>query len=540
MTSNARYAPTVEDTVIPWNATYEFPTAANKALKITPRITPLSGQGAVLPQQTIQFNFPAQGYVNGKNSTIVFDVYLKGFDSGYTGSGTAGGTNGSRCYFQNNIESIFKRVEVKYGSYVVEKNDENGYLQRQLCEHLTYSTQDTDQNLINRGIGGVVNQYVRNANAGIVVPVNQRMMTHGLLQMDTTDTASTERTRIAPAWVVINGVDYAVKRYQIPIPSGLFNNGKLLPVKYMASQLSINLTLAKAEEVIMATNKVAITGNAVLQPGTPSFYLQNVAIIPEILEFDSTYDAMFLKSLEMGGVPIQFPVWKQYTFPVLSSTLNFAIPEKSRFVKSIFCFVRKIQTSFLEDAGASIGDFQDAKLQSFQCRIGGRYFPASPVQIESIPGLGFSSGVEALTELQKALHTLNDGSLSNACSPERWNAPLLSATGIPVGYTPFATLSDGQVTLSRGTLLGGQPSLDGFVYQTVTSGGILSSLFCMAVSLETSNGRELSGLNAEEQSDINFQIKYSQAPPAGFEVVCYTLCDKVMVIKENNNVDIIE
>jgi hypothetical protein len=62
----------------------------------------------------------------------------------------------------------------------------------------------------------------------------------------------------------------------------------------------------------------------------------------------------------------------------------------------------------------------------------------------------------------------------------------------------------------------------------------------MAVSLETSNGLEISGLNAEEQSDISLQAMYSAAPPAGYLMEVYTYYDAMLVLRENNVLELIQ
>lgn len=540
MSSNLRYAPTLDDVVIPWNAQYEFPSAANKALKVSPRITPQTGQSNVLPGNTIQFNFPAQGYIDPRKTTISFDFYLKGFDT-YEFDQVPSKDQSSYCYLQNNVASVFEDVQLKYGSYVIESVQENGYLQRQLSEFTGYSTQDNDQFNVAKGISGISQQYVQDLG---FVAVNNRLESHGLHYFGAKDGSliTNKPSRIAPTYVNIGGAHYAVKRYQIDLPFGLFQQGKLIPVKYMASQLSIHLKVTTPEKIIIA-NKSSNYNEPLIDDhsGTPSFFLSNVTLHPEILEFDSTYDSYFVSSLESGGVPIQLPTFKSYTFPCNSSNLQLAIPEKSRFVKAIFAFV-KASTGFIgTDYGASFGDLLGGNtIESYQVRVGGRYFPASPCQITTISGQNTGSS-EPLTELMKALHSLNDGNLSNAITTGRWNCPLESvASPIAPGYPYSPALADGKVDYNRSTTSSGTVDVSDPVYFPNSCSPRLSGLFCMAVSLETSNGSELSGLNAEEQSDIVFNIKWKAAPPPDLQVIVYTLVDKIMVIKENNNVDIIE
>lgn len=74
-----------------------------------------------------------------------------------------------------------------------------------------------------------------------------------------------------------------VRRYQVQLALGLFNQTKLIPTKFMASQLAIEITLANAAECILC------------QPGgvtLASYQISNVNLIPEILEFDASYGTL--------------------------------------------------------------------------------------------------------------------------------------------------------------------------------------------------------------------------------------------------------
>jgi len=72
-----------------------------------------------------------------------------------------------------------------------------------------------------------------------------------------------------------------------------------------------------------------------------------------------------------------------------------------------------------------------------------------------------------------------------------------------------------------------------------------SQCFAMAVDLETSNGVEISGLNAEEQSDIalianwtSAQVTGNAAVPSSLEV--YSYYDAMIVLRENNVLELIQ
>lgn len=95
------------------------------------------------------------------------------------------------------------------------------------------------------------------------------------------------------------------RRYQVQLALGLMTQEKLIPTKYMASQLAIELTLETPANCIVANLDTFVTGSAGYVPGWQSqltYCVFNVNLIPEILEFDSSYDTAFLQGLQNGGV----------------------------------------------------------------------------------------------------------------------------------------------------------------------------------------------------------------------------------------------
>lgn len=60
MASHFKWYPSDSEVVVPFNARYSFPSQANKAVKMTPRIPPKTGQ--TFPAgSVIRLEFPAQG-----------------------------------------------------------------------------------------------------------------------------------------------------------------------------------------------------------------------------------------------------------------------------------------------------------------------------------------------------------------------------------------------------------------------------------------------------------------------------------------------
>lgn len=545
MASHFKWYPSSEEIVVPWNARYSFPSQANKAVKMTPRIPPKAGQ-TFAPGQIIRIEFPAQGYVNPTNTTLEFDVTM------------VGPTFASVPYyfvrFQNNIQSIFQRVRILYGATPLEDLLNYNCIVRCLTEWTsTNQTMSMDQTSIAEGIGGVIfgfDNYDYNdsgfAKQGLVNvrqkyiqgleflnPANDTNLTGGGAAGAVPNELST-----LPGVVVPAGAKATTRRYQINLATGLFTQDKLIPVKFMASQLAIEITLEQPANCMLFQTTLA-TGTVT---ASPTYYVGNVNLIPEILEFDASYDAMFLRGLREGGVPIKFSSWHTFLFSSASaSNVNLQIQERSRSVKALFGVQRKSQAAFGFDNGATYFDTSAAgtsALQSFQFRIGGRYFPAAPVQCATTLGSGTTNGgAEAFVELQKALNCVGDYRLSTSTNAQRWAVQGAGGVGglldqdYVIGLCGFK--ADG-----RPNVFTTWDSTNSFV--TITG----SQCFAMAIDLETSNGMEISGLNAEEQSDISLLAQWyapqvsGAATASSLEV--YSYFDAMIVLRENNVLELIQ
>lgn len=183
-------------------------------------------------------------------------------------------------------------------------------------------------------------------------------------------------------------------------------------------------------------------------------------------------------------------------------------------------------------------------MQNYQYRVGGRYFPASPVQCSTTTGSFFSNGgCEAYTEMSKALNILGDYRLSTACNVTRWAHPVTSSLN-PVTNAPGSRLLQ-NMDYALGVQTVDSTSTIPIVLRTGPGGDLGSACFAAAVSLETSNGIEISGLNAEEQSDISFLANWAAPQVTGQDGVpssleCYVYYDAMIVLEMNNVVKLIQ
>ena len=60
MASHFKWYPAESEIIVPFNARYSFPSQANKAIKMTPRIPPKNA-AEFAPGTVIRLEFPAQG-----------------------------------------------------------------------------------------------------------------------------------------------------------------------------------------------------------------------------------------------------------------------------------------------------------------------------------------------------------------------------------------------------------------------------------------------------------------------------------------------
>lgn len=649
MASHFQWYPSSEEVVVPFNARYSFPSQANKAVKVTPRIPPVSGTTFNPGGGPIKITLPAQGYLNPRNTTLTFDVTM------YS-SGTA---DYELLRFQNNIQSIFQRARLLYGSTPLEDIVNYNVLVRQLTEWTSTNQVGTlDQTSINEGIGGISFGTQANgaklpgAMSDVVLPaytagnannaqsfvpaasgqisggaegeypypvaygnvygaavaeaisgdVNYALSSSCLVNTrqkyiqgidfsngvaNTTDNGTALQQMGVPntTQVSANNKFSCTRRYTVQLALGVLQQDKLIPLKWMASQLSIELTLASANSCMFARNKG--TGDL------PTYTVSNVNLIPEILEFDASYDAMFLKGLREGGVPIKFSTWHTYVYNVGGqNNVNFIIPEKSRSVKSVFTIQRRGEDILAADSGAAFfasgataGAAAQCTLQNFQYRIGGRYFPAAPVQTSLTPSSSHSNGgSEALVSLQKALNNLGDYRLSCSLNTNRWALPNILCFSPQSAATPANPMTGGgtinkriwnaagtgtsypvsAIILNEADFSGGELVRHDLLSVTTgaTSGlnwannietypiamavvppgvsSIGSTHFCAAIDLETSSGLEISGLNAEEQSDIAFLAQYSANQATNNVLEAYVYYDAMIVLRENNVLELIQ
>lgn len=535
--SHFRWYPTTEETVVPWNARYDFPSQANKTVKSTPRIPPKNGS-LFTPGNMIRLEYPASDFVNPINTTLVMDVTLVGW----------GDPNSSEMTrFQNNIQCIIQRWSELYGSSYIEDIYDYNLLVRMLTEQTaTNQFNSMDQTMISEGIGGFVPGIDAGNNTGYV-NVRQNYIQgiigphcgQGTSGSGKPVPGATPNNFFATGAQAPSNALYCTVRYQFSPALGMSVQDKLLPTKFMASQFAYQLYLEQPAACIYSK-----AGDTNPNATPPTYYVTNVNLIPEALSFDSSYDVEFVKGLQKGGVPMKFSSWNTFKFTTQgSSLLQYQIQERSRSVKALFGLQTRSPPDFKYDSHATFFDtanFNGATtMQQYQYRIGNRFYPASPVQLNLQMGSSVcNGGCEAYVEAQKAFNTLGDYRLSTSVNKLRWAVPgeFINSTQPLLGeydYDYSVQLISNGVPIYQQVQKAGNNGI-------IWSGNTGSSCFISALDLETSNGIEISGLNAEEQSDIQFLAYWSNPQAIGFTFTFFSYHDRMIVLKENNVMELIQ
>jgi hypothetical protein len=446
MASTFKFHSQVNETV-PWQAQYTFPTQATRVNKQIVKLPPKNGS-SFTAGNIVRIEFPADNYLNVLNSVLSFDL-TPTFAVSTLGLPKQG------------AHSLIKRLRILYGSLVLEDIQEYSTLVR-IFTDLGVQPEYTSS------VGAILDGMGSSNGIGL--------------------TSATPRS------------------FCLNLLSGLLTCKKLIPLKWMAAQFAIEITLNSGAEAFVAA--ATTTGG--------TYTVDNVNFIAEMLEFDSTYDTAFYAGLVQGGVPLKFSSWHYHTTNVTNAITSAQIHERSRSVKAGFAVIRQNNTTVPADAniffnslsslvetdnvdGRQNGRFVptgNGALTEFQWRVGGRYYPSQPVSLAK-------GAPEALVESLKTINSLGDYRMASTLTPTTWGG--ISAAGAQEG---------------RATDL----------------------VICSEFENTDVMPDAIAGINAEEQSDINLTIKAAQGPSGsqgGFKLDIFMHYDCLLIVRDGNVVDLV-
>lgn len=507
---------------VPFTARYTYPSQATKALQTIIKLPPKNGGVFGSPPvaaNVIRFEFPASGYLNVQRTVLEFDFY---FDAN-----SGGGTAATAAWIQNNIKSIFRRARILYGAQPLEDIQNYNGVVRALTESAVPGTYSNSSQVSFVGA---------TPGAADCALFNLGGSTGGVLEGIGSTLLRQQITNLGLSSAVASGIGTSStsftspQRYCVQLDLGVLQQGKLIPLKWMSSQLAIELEIAPAAEFA-----ILLPNNATQGSRTAAGYLINVNMIATLMEFDNSYDAAFFKGMMAGGIPIKFSSWHNTKYALATTTAYCQIQERARSVKQAFACFRAQTAALSLDTHA----MYSSNLLQYQWRLGGVFFPAQPVLTN--PGsFGITSpnsGSEALVELMKAI-----GSLGEYHSGS--NIDWLTYAGPFSASDPYSQAASRVCT--RALTSGHAPDT-----VTITQSYDQVPRFLIGCQFETSAGFEISGVNAEEQSDLQLQLTFSgnttpsnyslgsnNMPPLQAEV--YVHYDALLIIRPNNEIDLIQ
>lgn len=573
--------------IVPWQAQYTFPSQTTRSQKQTVKLVPKNGSTFNPRNNRIRIEFPSDGYMNLMNSVLRFDLQaipaffpvsvqstlqevgsasgqtLIEFDNtSYTtqispadGSSinlvqyfaAAGGLNGCLIYAKNlagdeNTQGGFPSQIQKSLIGVVDdcrlKNGDNTTTQievtwingdhNQITGTAVTKTLEFDvvfpMRLGQHG-GHSLIKRLRILYGGMVLEDIQEYSTLARILYDT----SVSDDHLSSSGFLLEGTSASTLKDSAPIAdfsyayssnkntdlmmsylsnaqtykrqiilnamSGILHAKKLLPLKWMAAQFAIEIELNSAEAAFIATTN-----------GQIDYSIDKVAYLTEMVDFDSSFDYAFLTGLKTTGVPIKFSSWHWHTHNLQTLT-QAQIHERARSIKAAFSVIREQlprqevdSEIFYHDCNKRWEERQltllgqaDATVQEYQYRIGGKYHPAQPVDCTN-------GAAEAYLELSKTINSLGDYSFAANVAPEQWSQHYAG-----IDYTP--------------------------------------TKFVMAMEFENRDvfPDTISGINGEEQSDINLTVKLSDTIAAGNTRQLWTFInyDALLVVKDGNIVELV-
>lgn len=355
------YHPNV-NTVVPWNANYTFPSQATQMHKQVVKIQPVSGQthGTAAGQsRRLQILLPSDGYLNAQNSALAFTVSV---------TAQASSADIPTALGQAGAHELFKRARLLYGGLVIEDIQEYGQLARLMMVH--GSEKDYGQ-----GTG----KLLEGTNIGVP------------------DDPTTTNVPTGTTTGLLN------RRYVIQPMLGLLRCQKLIPLKWMAASLVLELELEDAAEAIICKTSAS----------TLNFSLTDISYIAEIMEFDSVYDTAFYAGMQQMGIPMKFTSFHHQQKTVNGSE-HYQIHERARSVKAGYAIIKNGANDVSNaDSKACIKGAGGLTVNTFQWRIGGKYQPAQPVDCAGV-------APEAYLEAMKVFNTLGDYTFASASDASRF------------------------------------------------------------------------------------------------------------------------
>ena len=310
--------------------------------------------------------------------------------------------------------SFFRRVRILAGGQILEDMDDYNRI------HEMFHILQDPKNRVNDDIEGFGMRYDNNTSGATVAPGV------GGNHMD-----------INYASTVAGGSQRVV---MFKLLSGIFNQDKFLPIRYMPITLEIELTSLVTDPIIYPADIYA--GALPIPAGFPfatvntsnQWQIQDVQLKCDVCSLDNALDNEYAQHLLSGkSLPINYNTYVSQTQQMVGQNLSINVTRALTRLKSIFINMDKTRANegnqanllhwsksfndFFHSMGGSLvgvnatpGVYDPAREMEFQFQIGSKLYPEYPIR----------SSAEAFYQLRKTLG-IHTSSFHNVdITPQQW------------------------------------------------------------------------------------------------------------------------
>lgn len=342
--------------VIPKQARYAMLPLGVPSSRRTIRVNPIDGGSAYAPDSVnvCRIRMPQQGYLDCQSSYLTFKL-------GRKNAATANAMGAS-----DNMEM---RLENGGAAWI--------------------------KNLSVLGNDGTVVENIQNYNL-LQAIVGKATLSDEYLNTPAAECAGWGDDAQRSSWFRAN------KEYAIQLNhSGLMNNPKYLPLKFIAGGLEIMLELAPTAECCRRGDSQ-----------TGEYEITNVQYVCDIVDFTDEFDNMFRQQMASEGVNLHFDHYKNHVASIDSQQPRIQLSERTTSLKSVLAVMR-LSADASDASKNSLSDWKSASavngtggLSKYSFTLGAERYPRFDLDASN-------GSCRAYSEAQKAFGVYGDVGAAN-------------------------------------------------------------------------------------------------------------------------------
>ena len=166
------------------------------------------------------------------------------------------------------------------------------------------------------------------------------------------------------------------RTYCINPVSGLLMQPKYIPLLMTKGGIQLEFVLADPKNALVTTTKV--------DAGEPSYTIENVEYIAELIDFGPEFNSNFIQMMAgVGGALMSGVTYRNHTSTLAVSDTSVDISERARSIKSIFTMLRLQDDINKKDVESIRNRRCPTNLSGYQYRVGSVTYPDHFVKVQS-------------------------------------------------------------------------------------------------------------------------------------------------------------